>query len=209
MSKKNSKLLIIIIMIITLSLSATYAYLELSSANNTSTGQGGCFVVDYEGKGVVITDSSIASVTDENYTQSAASSITLNKNANCKIYTEAEIYLHTDASETSAPLCGDVIDINGNGIVDIAAEEKYETAACSMKYKVMQGSSVVSSGTISSPDVTGNEEQLLATVDLTETATEYTIYLWINRGTSLGYYDAKAYSGYLYAVSNQTSTITQ
>lgn len=178
MRRENFKLSIIISLIVVISLSATYAYLEIRG-ENTASGQGGCFEVNYTGQ--TINNSSLQSTTD--YTQGAASNIVLSKNENCEIYTKASIYLHTNSGETNAPL--------SNG---------------AMKYKIMQGTTEVATGVISAVTET-TEDQLLATVDLTTTDTTYTVYLWIDPTISQGTYHEKTYSGYLYASSTQTSTV--
>ena len=179
MRRENFKLSIIISIIVVLSLSTTYAYLELSAQASGNSGQGGCFEVDYSGQG--IDASSLESTTD--YTEGAISTITLSKDESCKIYTEASIYIHTNSSITTAPL-------------EIGA----------MKYKIMQGTTEVSTGSIAAVSE-GSEDQLLTTVTLTETEKTYTIYLWIDPDISRGQYNEKTYSGYFYASSTQSSTL--
>ena len=53
----------------------------------------------------------------------------------------------------------------------------------------------------------GETDVLLATVPLTDTKTEYKIYIWIDSSLSKGAYNDKSYSGYIYAKSTQTSTV--
>lgn len=190
MRKENIKLSVIISLIVVISLSATYAYMELSTSGNSATGQGGCFEVNYEA--TAINTSALQSTTNDNYAQGANSVITLSKNEDCEIYTKAEIYLHTNTADTTAPLCYD------------EDSENYLESSCSMKYKIMQGTEEISTGEI----MAETPDQLLATVDLTENATSYTVYLWINSETSKGTYNGTTYSGYLYASSTQTSTVT-
>lgn len=180
MKKENSKLIIIILILLTISLSATYAFLNLSASGASDANQGGCLQVNYTGQ--AINNSSLQSTTD--YTQGATSDITLSKNANCDIYSEASIYIHTDAAQTDAPL--------SNG---------------ALKYKVMQGTTEINSGSIAAVDEQ-SEDQLLATVTLTSTSTTYTVYLWIDPEISQGTYNEKTYTGYLYASSTQSSTVT-
>lgn len=181
MKKENIKLSITILLVVVFSLSVTYAYMELSASNSTSENQSGCFVVNYSGQ--EINNSSLKSASD--YTQGASSNIILSKNSGCKIYTEASIYIHTNSSETTAPL--------SNG---------------AMKYKVMQGTTEIQSGTISAVDE-NSEDQLLATVALTNQNVTYTVYLWIDPEVSKGSYHGKNYSGYLYASSTQSSSIKE
>ena len=175
MTKTNIKSLIIVSILVVFALSTTYAFLNLSASNSTTaTGEAGCFVVNYTGQ--TINNSSLVSTT--NYAEGASSNVVLSKNANCKIYTEADIMIHTNTT-TTAPI--------SNG---------------ALKYKVMNGTTEVSSGTITT---TGDTK--LATVTLTTTATTYKVYIWIDSNISLGTYNGKSYSGYLYAKSIQTSTI--
>lgn len=51
------------------------------------------------------------------------------------------------------------------------------------------------------------EDTLLATLPLEEKEINYTVYLYIDSKVSLGKYNDKTYSGYLYASTEQTSTI--
>ena len=62
---------------------------------------------------------------------------------------------------------------------------------------------MVSEGAVTSMD----SDTVLATVPLTDTKTEYKIYIWIDSTLSKGAYNDKAYSGYIYAKSTQTSTV--
>ena len=177
MRLKNLKSSIIILLLIVVSLSATYAYVQISSSSNAATGTGGCFEVNYTGQ--TISNSELKSTTV--YTEGATSNIVLSRNEGCEIYTEASIYLHTNSDGTTADLSDGA-----------------------MKYKIMQGTTEVTAGTL-----TGAEKQQLATVPLTETDTTYTIYLWIDSSVSMGAYNGKTYSGYLFASSSQSSIITE
>ena len=117
--------------------------------------------------------------------EGASTEISLSRNTGCKIYTEATINIHTNSAVTNAPL--------ENG---------------AMKYKVMQGETEISTGAVAG--VTADaENQVLATVPLTENDTTYTIYLWIDPTVSQGSYHQKSYSGYLYASSTQSSTVVE
>lgn len=177
MKKENIKLSITILLIVVFSLSVTYAWMELNTNSSTSENQSGCFVVNYSGQ--EINNTSLKSTT--NYLEGASSNIILSKNSNCKIYTEASIYIHTNSESTTAPL--------SNG---------------AMKYKIMQGTTEIQSGTIEE-----SEDQLLATVPLTDTNVTYIVYLWIDPEVSKGSYNGKTYSGYLYASSTQSSTVKE
>ena len=136
---------------------------------------GGCFNVNYTGEN--ITTSSIS--TSTNYEEGSTTTVTLSKNSSCKLYTEANIYLKTN-NTTTAP------------IESIPA----------LKYKLYNGSSQISEGTI-----TNKGDYLLGVVPLTDTEITYTVYLYIDPSISIGNYNDKSYSGYIYATSNQTSTI--
>lgn len=182
MKKENTKLSIVILLIVVISLSVTYAFMTLNATSGNNSGEGGCFNVNYSGE--EINNTSLQSTTD--YTLGAKSNVVLSKSTDCKIYSEAEIYIHTDATLTDAPL--------SNG---------------ALKYKVMQGSTEISTGSIAAVTADTEEDQLLATVPLSETETTYTIYLWIDPSISQGTYHEKNYSGYIYASSVQTSTVTE
>lgn len=181
MRKENIKLSITILLIVVFSLSVTYAWMELSTNNSTNESQSGCFDVIYEG--IEINNISLKSTS--NYQEGASSNIKLSKKSDCKIYTEASIYIHTNSEGTTAPL--------SNG---------------AMKYKIMQGTTEIQSGVISAVTA-GSEEQLLTTVPLTDSIVIYTVYLWIDPEISKGTYNGKTYSGYLYASSTQSSTVKE
>ena len=100
----NIKLTLLIILLVTLTLGGTYAYLNMgTSANNKATGTGGCFQVTYSGQ--IISDlnnktvqSTPSGTETDIYSGSVAnanSRVTLSKGNSCKIYTEADIYIHT------------------------------------------------------------------------------------------------------------------
>ena len=174
MKKENLKSIIIIVLLIIFSLSATYAFLTFSSSNNTATGTGGCFQVNYSGQ----TINEDALISTDDYTEGASSNIILSKSSDCQIYTKASIMIKTNTS-TTAPI--------SNG---------------ALKYKVLQGTTIISEGTI-----TTTGDTTLATVALTTTSTTYKVYIWIDSNISNGTYHDKSYSGYLYATAIQTSTV--
>lgn len=179
-TKTNIKSLIIISLIIVFSLSATYAFLNLSaSANNATTGNGGCFLVNYSGQ--AINNSALVSTT--NYNEGASSQVVLSKASNCEIYTEADIMIYTNTT-TTAPI---------------------SDGALKYKIEIISGDGQIISGGEGSITTTG--DTTLATVSLTETATTYVVYIWIDSSISKGAYNGTTYSGYLYANSTQTSTI--
>ncbi len=180
MKKENLKVTLIILLLVLVILSATYAYIVLNASNNSASGTGGCFEVNYTGQG--IDSSSLQSTT--NYLEGAHAQITLSKNANCEIYTTAEIFVYTDPSST-APL------------------------GAALKYKILNGDTVIADGSITEELTSGasSADKLLATVPLTEESTLYDIYIWVDSSISNGAYNGKTYSGYLYASSTQTSTI--
>lgn len=124
-----------------------------------------------------ITNASLKSSTT--YSGGATTTVNLSKDSSCKIYTQSSIYLYTNSS-TTAPI--------SNG---------------SFKYRVEKAGTKVSEGVVTK--VGG--ATLLATVPLTETKTDYKIYLWIDSNTSNGTYHDKSFSGYVYAESIQTSSI--
>ena len=178
MKKENLKSSIIIGLIVIFSLSATYAFLNLSANNGDATGTGGCFNVSYTAQN--ISNASLkSSIT---YSEGATTTVTLSKDSSCKVYTESEIYLHTD-------------------LVNTTTDFPFSNGA--FKYRVEKSGTMVSEGVVSS----GETDVILATVPLTDTKTEYKIYIWIDSSLSKGAYNDKSYSGYIYAKSTQTSTV--
>lgn len=176
------KLVFLIILLITLTLGATYAFLDLKASNDAApTGQAGCFEVTYSGQ---IINSSNLSVTN-NYLEGARTEVTLTKSASCQIYTLSNIYIYTNSTGTTAP------------ITDGA-----------LKYKVLNGSTLQSEGTITQTDTA---TPLLENIPLSTTASTYTIYIWVDsnvtNSTTSRSYDNTKYSGYIYAESTQQSTI--
>lgn len=184
MKKENFKLSAIISLFVILSLSATYAYVEYTSSNNEATGNGGCFEVNYSGQ--EINNSSLKSTSD--YTEGASTDITLSKNANCQIYTQASIYIYTN-STTTAPI------------------STYQA----LKYKIVKvnsdGSTTDLEGGTGTITTTG-DTLIAENIELTTTDTTYTIYLWIDPAVSGGNFHGTTYSGYIYASSTQSSTVT-
>ncbi len=114
-----------------------------------------------------------------NYLEGSKTNVTLSYGKDCSAYTLASIYLHTN-DETTSPI----------------------TSVPAFKYKVFNGSTKVSEGVI-----TAKGDVKIATVPLTDTATTYNVYLYIDSNVSNGYFDNKTYSGYIYASTVQTSTI--
>lgn len=129
-------------------------------------------------EGTNINASNLVSTT--NYLNGLKTDVKLSyENDACSIYPFVTIYLHTNDS-TTAPI----------------------TSVHAFKYKVFNGSTKVSEGVI-----TAKGDVKLATVPLTRTSTTYSVYLYIDSNISNGYFDAKTYSGYIYASATQTSTI--
>ena len=154
---------------------STYAFMNFNANSVAGEGQGGCFQVSYTGQEITAGDF----LSTDNYLESANTTVTLSKASTCKIYTEANIYLHTN-STTTAPI----------------------DTTPAMKYKLITDDSVEYSGVVKkSCDV------LLAKVPITDTAKTYTLYLWVDYEVSNGEYNDSTYSGYIYAESYQTSTI--
>ena len=191
MEKTNIKLLIVIAIIVTSVLSTTYALLNVSTSKNTESNQAGCFNVDYTGQ--ILSSNALTSTTD--YTKGAHATVTLNKSSDCKIYTEATISLYTGNS--TAPL----------------------NKPRALNYKIMEGNTEKASGVIKNTSIPLEENETnpvptnfttnLLTVTLSTTAKTYDIYLWVDSSKSNGFYHNETYSGYIYATSEQTSTIKQ
>ena len=175
---KFRRLLTFLFFIITYSIfitGSTYAYKYFSDTNNVASGTAGCFQVNYTGQN--LDAGNILST--NNYLDGAHTTVTLSKDSSCKIYTNANIVLHTNET-TTAPIA----------------------TVQALRYKILSGESQISEGFISSKG-----DFILATVPITDTATTYTIYLWIDSDLSGGSYHSTTYSGYIYAESAQTSTI--
>ena len=164
-----------IIFYIIIIVGSTYAFLYFQASKNNVTAKAGCFDVNYTGEEIKHTNLS----TTTNYLEGAKSTITISKANSCKIYTEANIYIHVNDSIT-API---------------------ETSQA-LRYKVMQGDNQISEGIISKKG-----EVLLATVPITTTATSYITYIWIDSSLSNKQFDETKFTGYIYAESEQTSTI--
>lgn len=114
-----------------------------------------------------------------NYLEGAKTTITLSYSNECSIYSLANIYVHTNDT-TTAPI------------------ENNE----SLKYKVFKGEYQISEGIISTKG-----DKIVATVPLTIIPTDYDIYLWVDSNSTNREYDNTKYSGYIYATSEQTSTL--
>ena len=132
---------------------------------------------DVNYQGEEITHTNLSATT--NYLEGAKSTVTISKHNSCKIYNEAYIYIHVDDNIT-API---------------------ETVQA-LRYKVMQGDNQISEGLI-----TNKGDILLATVPITNTSTNYIIYIWVDSSLSNKQYDETKFTGYIYAESDQTSTI--
>ena len=128
-------------------------------------------------KGENISASNLVSTT--NYLEGAKSTITLSKNKDCTIYTYVNLYLYTN-NITTAPI----------------------TTVKALKYKIVSSNNVTYAGVVSYMGDT-----LLATLPLEDKEVTYTIYLYIDSTLSLGNYNDKTYSGYIYATTEQTSTV--
>lgn len=157
---------------------STYAYLtSKASSNNSLTGTGYCNDLNYTSQ-EINSDELLSTV---NYLEGVTTTVKLSYNASCTIYKSASINIHTNTTTTS-PI----------------------TRVHALRYKVLNGSTLISEGI-----VTQTGDVVLATVPLTTTETTYNVYLWIDSNVSQGEYDATTYSGYIFARSEQTSTITQ
>lgn len=155
---------------------STYAFMTFSAiSDNVATGQGGCFQVNYSGQELNAGDI----LSTDNYLEGAHTTVTLSKDSSCKIYTEANIYIHTN-TETTAPI--DTVE--------------------AMRYKLVTEDNIEYNGFVKkSCDV------LVATVPITDSSITYDIYVWVDSNLSGGVYHDTTYSGYIYAESSQTSTV--
>ncbi len=177
--KITSSLLVFIFIYALLTISSTYAYLSLNANNNTASGTASCGNISYNGTN--ITGANLE--TSTSYLDGIHSTITMSKNINGG-YTEADIYIHNNQ--------GSNIPLN-NGVTGYEA----------FKYVILQGTTIVSSGIIQK----SNTDQLLATVELTTTATTYDVYVWIDSELSNGLYNNVSYTGYIYAKAICSSTV--
>ena len=128
-------------------------------------------------QGQEINASNLSSTT--NYLEGAKSTITLSQSEDCKIYSYVNIYLHTNDNIT-API----------------------DSVKALKYKLITEDKIEYNGTI-----TTKGDSLLAVVPLTGNPKSYQVYLWIDSEISNGQFDNKSFSGYIYATSEQSSTI--
>lgn len=172
----NKNLIVIIVVIITVLLSSTYAFLNFEVVDDSATGEGGCFEVDYTA--TVIGSSNLVSTEVE--PTEPFSRITILKDESCEIYTEADIYIHTNANGTTANISG------------IQA----------LKYKVVSSGNVLASGVINAIG-----DLKIVTVPITNDKVYYDIYIWVDSSVSNGAYNQETYSGYIYAESRQSSTV--
>lgn len=200
MKKNNIPMIIIIILLICLSLGSTYAFLNIDLSKNTITGNAGCFVVEYIGEAGQYIRPSEKLTTSADYTSGGSSTVTLSKNSGCKIYTKANIYLYTNEQI-----------INEDGTPSGTSNELLSENA--LKYTVVDANNniVVDANTSqeASGSITTSGATKLTTVNLTETPTTYTIYIWIDNSItyqSQTIYDGLTYSGYIYADAQQEST---
>ena len=128
-------------------------------------------------QGEEINASNLSSTT--NYLEGAKSTITLSQSEDCKIYSYVNIYLHVNDNIT-API----------------------DSIKALKYKLITEDKIEYNGTI-----TTKGDSLLAVVPLTSNPKSYQVYLWIDSEISNGQFDNKSFSGYIYATSEQSSTI--
>ena len=128
-------------------------------------------------QGQEINASNLSSTT--NYLEGAKSMITLSQSEDCKIYSYVNIYLHVNDNIT-API----------------------DSIKALKYKLITEDKIEYNGTI-----TTKGDSLLAVVPLTSNPKSYQVYLWIDSEISNGQFDNKSFSGYIYATSEQSSTI--
>ena len=173
--KRLSSMILLLLFYAVIVIGTTYAYMSVDAINSVATGDGGCFEVSYSGQN--LNAGNVLSTV--NYMEGTHTTVTLSKDTSCKIYSEANIYLHTDNS-TTAPI----------------------SSVHALRYKIFMESTLLSEGVI-----TNLGDVLLATVPLTDNQVQYTVYLWIDSDLSSGSYDGTNYSGYIYAESNQTSTV--
>lgn len=194
--KQYLKLVSLIVLLVTMTLGGTYAFLYLNnSSQNAIKGEAGCFNVKYDGNEI---KSSNLSITD-NYLEGAKTKITLSKDPSCTIYTKSSINIYTNGPNT--PDCTETTQAPDPTNLPLSSG--------ALKYKIFKDSTEIGNGAIT----TKCGAQEIANVDLTTTDTTYTVYLWVDStitnqaGNERDLYDNKKYSGYIYAESNQQSTI--
>ena len=107
------------------------------------------------------------------YTGGKSTTATLNINSTCTTEGNATIRLTTNGTST--------IILNENAV----------------KYAVYQGTTEINSGV-----VTGNTQNL-ATVQLTKTATEYTVYVWVDGNIADNDYVGTSYTGSISVYATQ------
>lgn len=108
------------------------------------------------------------------YTGGKNTDATLNIASTCTTEGDATISLTTNASST--------IDLTENAV----------------KYAVYQGTTEISSGV-----VTGGTQVIASNIQLTKTATTYTVYIWVDGEIADNDYVGTSYSGYISASAVQ------
>ncbi len=154
---------------------STYAFMNFNANNDDLLGQGGCFEVSYTGEEI----NSLDILSSDDYKNGAKTSVTLSKSSSCKIYSMANIYIHT-SDETTAPIA----------------------SVSALKYKVVTSDNYERNGIINKKG-----DLLIANVPLNDTSTTYKVYIWVDSSLSSGAFNNTSYSGYIYADAIQTSTI--
>lgn len=196
----NKKLLIIVVVVISLLLSSTYAFLSLNSDVSDATGEGGCFEVEYSADPTIVTSSLVSTV---NVPESPILSITISKDNSCKIYSNADIYIHTNMSnnETTAP-------INDTPALKYKIFAKKNSSGEIIINKIGNITTTLNAdGTLNEDLKITIADNIVDGIPVLEEAITYDIYIWVDKNASLGRYNNTTYSGYIYAEAHQTSTI--
>lgn len=208
MKEHRITIILTLSLLITLLLGSTYAYLIIgSTSDNEISGEAGCFDIEYNGhigtyssNNDTLEPSETYSVPYENNTGFAY--VTLSKSEDCEIYNEVNIKLKTNNIKSTS-----------NNSNDYTSRTLLTEGA--LKYRVVDSSNTSNywEGTITTTDTTIEtlDTTLASSVPLTNTATTYNIYIWIDSAITSNsniIYDGLKYSGSIYVDAAQSSTYT-
>lgn len=190
MEKKSNIYRIVagMVLLIVLASGVTYAWFAWKSSNISITGTSGCFTIDYDkGQDIGSTDSPYSLMPTCTYSEGASAAVTLNINSDCTTTGLASINLKTNSftlydgtdgfAKTNNVLRYQVVETTDSGNTEIEGCSGY---------------------------INNNSTVSLCEVDLSYTATTYTVYLYLDCDTVTTSYIGASYSGYIQTVATQT-----
>ena len=207
MKEHRITIILMLVLLITLLLGSTYAYLIIGSTNNQISGEASCFDIEYNGHIGTYNSNSDALEPSQTYNapyenNTGFAYVTLSKAADCKIYNTVNIKLKTKN-----------ITSTSNNSNDYTSRSLLTEGA--LKYRVVDSSNTSNywEGTITTTDTTIEtlDTTLASSIPLTNTATTYNIYIWVDSAITKNsniIYDGLKYSGSIYVDAVQSSTHT-